>query len=965
MDRIVDGDVQQDAHNEWDMPAVTRDLTVSEHEAGSRPQAEEPRPAKPPTDRVVVGDTPRQPPGFQLRPHLMAQLNRPGRGVSVLTGPEGVGKTQLAAAYARAKLEEGWRLVAWVNAGDSGSLLAGLASVADAAGLADNLEWDSADAGFVVRSWLEADGDRRLLVFDDAEDHDALRPFIPAGGAARVLITTTQQSAADLGTSLPVDVFSADEALAALVGRTGLDDQAGAAAVVAALEHLPLALALAQPVIAGQHVGYERYLDRLQAIPIDSSLTGNDGRPYPAGVAEAVGLALQAMRGADRTGMCGRVMAILALLSAAGARRELMHAAGQAGVLAGGGQRVAVGLVDRVLGWLSERSLLTFSLDGQTVILHRLVAQLIRNELASSDRLTAAYEAAAFALDAYSRALVGSPDRRAVREIPVQVAVLLEITAGFATEADEELARFLLPLRFMAFYHVLELGDSTSLAIAVGEPLTADLERLLGPDHPDTLNSRNSLAAAYLSADRIAEAIQLFEQTLITQQRMLGPSHPETLTSQNNLASAYQDAGRDAEAIRLYELTLEIRERLLGVGHPSTLNSGGNLGAAYLSAGRVVEAIPLLEQTLRGREQVLGPHHPDTRTSRRNLAKAYRDTGRGADAILLAGQTLAARESQPAASAAGKLRPAGSRRPPSDPVRRGSPAGFQRPPADPVRRGSPAGFRRPPADPVRQPLPDGLERPPAGLTDHSAGRTQEAPASKDVQYDRRIVTAIASGDPAGIALAYDRYAAALYGYCHWMLHDSADAAAALQDTFVIAVATLSDLPEPSMLRPWLFARARNACRHRSRTTSATRDEEATSANQRSDIGQRSGVVSARSASRPARRCPSARGASRPARRTAWPRSTVTEAKPNSGLRSTPSWPSWDLVNVTLSSWASGTACTTAIWPSHSACQSAERTPWPHAPALGWREPSLRCVSRLRGSRPARRWASCWPTGTGG
>ena len=53
-------------------------------------------------------------------------------------------------------------------------------------------------------------------------------------------------------------------------------------------------------------------------------------------------------------------------------------------------------------------------------------------------------------------------------------------------------------------------------------------------------------------------------------------------------------------------------------------------------------------------------------------------------------------------------------------------------------------------------------------------------------------------------MAYDRYAAALYGYSHWILHDSAAAAEALKDTFVIATATLSSLSEPSKLRPWLF-----------------------------------------------------------------------------------------------------------------------------------------------------------------
>ena len=90
-------------------------------------------------------------------------------------------------------------------------------------------------------------------------------------------------------------------------------------------------------------------------------------------------------------------------------------------------------------------------------------------------------------------------------------------------------------------------------------------------------------------------------------------------------------------------------------------------------------------------------------------------------------------------------------------------------------------------------------------------------------------------------MAYDRYAAALYGYCHWMLHDSADAAESLQDTFVLAATTLSDLPEPSKLRPWLFALARNECRRRIRPRSVTRDE-ADAANQRADGGQRADEV---------------------------------------------------------------------------------------------------------------------------
>ena len=624
-----------------DVQAASRDLMVSDQvTADGKSEAQEPLSPEATNHQVVVGDVPMEPSCFQTRVGLLAELDHASAQVSVIhsvTGLHGLGSTQLAAAYARAKLAAGWRLVAWVNGADTTSLLAGLAAVADATGLADGDSGrGTTDPGAAVRHWLEADGDRCLLVFDDVSDPEVVRPYVPVGGTARVLITSNRRPVADLGSAVPVGVFSAEEAVAFLGERTSLGDEARAAEVAATLGHMPLALALAASVVAGQQRGgYAWYLDRLQMVPADVSLIGDDGQPNSLSLARAVLLSLQAVRAADRTGICTRVMEIMVGLSPTGVHRELLYSAGRAGVLASGGRLVAADLVDRVLEWLTGRSLLTFSLDGQTVVMNRLVARVIRNGLARRGRLTAAYEAAAFVLDVYSRTLVGSQDRRAVRDILQQVTALLDSLAEPAIEINDELGWVLLRLRFVAFYHLLELGDSTPLAIAIGEPLAEDLDRLLGPDHPDTLNSKNSLAAAYLAAGRVSEAIPLFEQILAVRQRMLGPDDSETLVSQNNLASAYQDAGRVAEAIRLYELNLEIRERLLGSDHPSTLNSRGNLAAAYRDEGQIGKAIPLLEQTLADRERVLGADHPDTQATRRKLATAYQDAGRAAEAVSL------------------------------------------------------------------------------------------------------------------------------------------------------------------------------------------------------------------------------------------------------------------------------------------------------------------------------------------
>jgi RNA polymerase sigma factor (sigma-70 family) len=92
--------------------------------------------------------------------------------------------------------------------------------------------------------------------------------------------------------------------------------------------------------------------------------------------------------------------------------------------------------------------------------------------------------------------------------------------------------------------------------------------------------------------------------------------------------------------------------------------------------------------------------------------------------------------------------------------------------------------------------------------------------------DREIVAAVVAGDPAGLAQAYDRYAAPLFTYCRTLLRESADAADAVQDTFVIASAKLSGLRDPDKLRTWLYAVARNECyrRLRSRETAPGLDE---------------------------------------------------------------------------------------------------------------------------------------------
>lgn len=104
-------------------------------------------------------------------------------------------------------------------------------------------------------------------------------------------------------------------------------------------------------------------------------------------------------------------------------------------------------------------------------------------------------------------------------------------------------------------------------------------------------------------------------------------------------------------------------------------------------------------------------------------------------------------------------------------------------------------------------------------------------------HDSEVVAAIVAGDPGGLAEAYDRYAAQLYTYCRTLLREPADAADAVQDTFVIAASRLSALREPGRFRSWLYAVARNECHRRLRggSTHAPLDEAPDVTDESSDV----------------------------------------------------------------------------------------------------------------------------------
>jgi serine/threonine protein kinase len=131
----------------------------------------------------------------------------------------------------------------------------------------------------------------------------------------------------------------------------------------------------------------------------------------------------------------------------------------------------------------------------------------------------------------------------------------------------------------------------------------------LGPEHPTTLDSLNSLGWVEHNRRRYEDAERYFRAALEGYQCAHGPDHVGTLISRRNLARLERDRGRFDSAADWLKLILADCQRALGPDHPQTLFTLDQLAFLERDRGRYAEAITLLYQLFEARQRVLGPAH--------------------------------------------------------------------------------------------------------------------------------------------------------------------------------------------------------------------------------------------------------------------------------------------------------------------------------------------------------------------
>ncbi|MFI0733937.1 tetratricopeptide repeat protein [Streptomyces sp. NPDC021225] len=163
--------------------------------------------------------------------------------------------------------------------------------------------------------------------------------------------------------------------------------------------------------------------------------------------------------------------------------------------------------------------------------------------------------------------------------------------------------------------------------------VAAERERVLGPDHPDTLISRYEAAFALGRLGRHGDALGEYGQVAAGRERVLGPEHPDTLAARQETAFALSRLGRHFEAHQVYAAVLATRERTMGAEHPDTLRCRHNLAFNLGRLGRLEDCHRVAREVAAARARVLGPDHPDTLVTRYEVAYALGRLGRWSEAL--------------------------------------------------------------------------------------------------------------------------------------------------------------------------------------------------------------------------------------------------------------------------------------------------------------------------------------------
>jgi hypothetical protein len=632
---------------------------------------------RPETDAVVWGNVPPRNGDFTGREQLLEGLDRQLRDQNVaavlpqaLHGMGGVGKSQIATEYAY-RHRSNFDVVWFVPSEQPSQILRALRD------LGDKLDLDlGPDTHSAVRAVLHAltvgvPYSNWLLIFDNAESIDTVRPYLPQRGTGKVLITSRNENwTTDVADPLKIGVFDRTESVALLRKRNPEMAVGDASRLAEVLDDLPLAIGQAASWLATTEMPVEYYMSLLldKRSELDELAHRED---YEVAVAAAWTVALERLGQENPVAL--QLLQACSFMAPEPISLELFLTPPKVNISPEMDATLQnPSRLNRALRQIERYGLARTDYREQTIQLHRLVRNVVIDQLSHEEQENVRHAA-------HLLLAGGNPGNPGgAEQWPRFHALLPHVLASNIVDCEDEWARQL-AIDIIAFFfwwgdqrgcreYAVQVVEhwNTILApedpqilkaarwlayverqlgnFAVGAAINADcltkLQASVGHDDEETLDAMMLVSDDRRAAGNFDGAVELATEAFEISRRVFGPDYPHTLATAHSLAVSLRAAGDFRTALQRDMDTVRRRIDVLGPDHPLTLLTQNGLTLDLRECGEYVEASKQQELLYDRTQRALGAGHQITLLAARNLAVARRRAGHHATARKLAKNTM-------------------------------------------------------------------------------------------------------------------------------------------------------------------------------------------------------------------------------------------------------------------------------------------------------------------------------------